>query len=237
MNLRQISILVAVLAVIGIGALVYLTKAPTPTVAGTPATATAPAASAGATRPVPQGPIPGPRLEGLDFVMGHPDAPVTVIEYASMTCPHCARLHTEVKPRIRADYIDTGRVRWVFRDFPLDRMALNAHMLARCAGPERFFAYLDVFFAQQPNWTSGSPDQMTQSLRRLARLGGLSDAAMDQCLADMNVQAAVLNQTMIGEREHRVQATPTLVIDGTVHRGGMSYEELDRVLRPLAGAR
>jgi protein-disulfide isomerase len=179
----------------------------------------------------------GPRREGLDFVLGAVNAPVTVIEYASLTCPHCARLHTEVKPRIKADYIDTGRVRWVFRDFPLDRMALNAHMLARCAGPERFFGFLDVFFAQQQNWTRGTPEQMTQSLRRLARLGGLSDAQMDQCLADMQTQTEVLNQSMTGEREHRVAATPTLVINGTVHRGGMSYEELDRVLRPLAGAR
>ncbi|MFM7346654.1 MAG: DsbA family protein [Tagaea sp.] len=214
----------------------YFTRAPAPSVAGTP-TATAPAASTGSARAVPQGPIPGPRLEGLDFVMGHPDAPVTMIEYASLTCPHCQRLHVEVMPRLKAEYIDTGRLRLVFRDFPLDRMALNAHMLARCAGPERFFAYLDVFFGQLQSWTAGTPDQMMQSLRRLARLGGMSDATMDQCLADMNVQTAVLNQTMIGEREHRVQATPTLVIDGTVHRGGMSYEELDRVLRPLAGAR
>ncbi|MCM0020920.1 MAG: DsbA family protein [Tagaea sp.] len=235
MNLKQISILVAVLAVFGVGAGVYFTQTPKPTATpGAPATASAPAGTA---RAVPQTPIPGPRLEGLDFVMGHPDAPVTLIEYASLTCPHCQRLHVDVMPRLKAEYIDTGRVRLVFRDFPLDRMALNAHMLARCAGPERFFAYLDVFFGQLQSWTSGSPEQMTQSLRRLARLGGMSDAQMDQCLADPSVQAAVLNQTMIGEREHRVQATPTLVVNGTVHRGGMSFDELDRVLRPLAGPR
>jgi protein-disulfide isomerase len=235
MNVKQISIIAAVLAVFGVGAGVYFTqsKAP-PSAQSAPATASAPS---GGARAVPQTPIPGPRLEGLDFVMGHPDAPVTLIEYASLTCPHCQRLHVDVMPRLKAEYIDTGKLRLVFRDFPLDRMALNAHMLARCAGPERFFAYLDVFFGQLQTWTSGSPEQMTQSLRRLARLGGMSDARMDECLADMNVQAAVLNQTMIGEREHRVQATPTLVVNGTVHRGGMSFDELDRVLRPLAGPR
>ena len=235
MNAKQISIIVAVLAVIGVGAGVYFTQKPAP---GPVAVGTSPGATSAAGSPaVPQGPIPGPRLEGLDFVMGHPDAPVTVIEYASMTCPHCQRLHVEVLPRIKAEYVDTGRVRWVFRDFPLDRMALNAHMLARCAGPDRFFAYLDVFFGQLQNWTAGTPDQMMQSLRRLARLGGMSEPQMDQCLADQGVQAAVLNQTMIGEREHRVQATPTLVIAGNVHRGGMSFDELDRVLRPLTGTR
>ncbi len=179
----------------------------------------------------------GGRREGLDFVRGAANAPVTVIEYASLTCPHCARLHTETLPRIKTEYIDTGRVRWVFRDFPLDRMALNAHMLVRCAGPERYFGFLDVLFAQQQNWTRGTPDQMTQSLRRIARLGGMSEAQIDQCLADTNVQNEVLTQTMTGEREHRVAATPTLVINGTVHRGGTSFDELDRVLRPLTGTR
>lgn len=179
----------------------------------------------------------GPRREGLDFVIGAPNAPVTLIEYASMTCPHCARFHADVLPRLKTEYVETGRLKFVFRDFPLDRMALNAHMLARCAGPDRFFAFLDVFFGQQANWTRGTPDQMTQALRRLARLGGMADAQIDQCLADTSVQNEVLAQTMTGEREHRVQATPTIVINGTVHRGGMSYEELDRALRPLAGAR
>jgi protein-disulfide isomerase len=179
----------------------------------------------------------GPRLEGNDMVMGAPDAPITLIEYASLTCPHCARFQAEVAPRLKTEYVDTGKMKFIFRDFPLDRMALNAQMLARCAGPERFFGFLDVFFAQQGNWTRGTPDQMMQNLRRLAQLGGMSAAQMDACLADQTVQNVILTNAMTGEREHKVQGTPTLVINGTVHRGGMSYEELDNVLRPLAGKR
>lgn len=182
--------------------------------------------------------IPGPRAEGLDMVMGAPDAPITMIEYASITCPHCARLHNETMPRLKAEYIDSGKLKLVFRDFPLDRIALNAAMLARCAGPERYFTFLEVFFAQQPNWLRGtSAEQIMASLRRLARTGGMSEAQMDACLANTEVQNAVLTQTMTGEREHKVQATPTLVINGTVHRGGIGFEELDAVLKPLAASR
>jgi protein-disulfide isomerase len=175
----------------------------------------------------------GPRAEGLDMVVGNPNAPVTIIEYASLTCPHCARFNSDVLTKLKSQYVDTGKVRFVFRDYPLDRLALNAAMLARCNGPERFFAYLDVFFGEQANWTRGSPEQAMTALRRLARTGGMSEAAMDACLADTEIQNAVLTQAMTGEREHRVQSTPTLVVNGQVQRGAPTFEELDRLLKPL----
>lgn len=185
-----------------------------------------------------QTPVPAPRAEGLDMVMGADNAPITIIEYASITCPHCAALHVNVMPRLKAEYIDTGKLKLVFRDFPLDRIALNAAMLARCAGPERFFTFLDVFFTQQPNWLRGnSPDQIMGSLRRLARTGGMTEGAMDACLANPEMQNAVLQQSMTGERVHKVEATPTLVINETVYRGGQTFEELDKILKPLAASR
>ena len=180
--------------------------------------------------------VPAPRAEGLDMVMGADNAPITMIEYASLTCPHCAKLHVETMPRLKSEYIDTGKLKLVFRDFPLDRIALNAAMLARCAGPERFFTFLDVFFTQQPNWLRGnSPDQIMGSLKRLARTGGMTEASIDACLVNPEMQNAVLQQSMTGERVHKVEATPTLVINGTVHRGGQTFEELDKILKPLAG--
>ena len=174
-----------------------------------------------------------PRAEGLDFVVGAPNAPVTIVEYASITCPHCARFHADVLPRLKEKYVETGKVRFVFRDFPLDRLALNAAMLARCSGPERFFTYLDVFFAEQANWTRGTPEQAMTALRRLTRTGGMSEPAIDACLANVEIQNAVLTQAMTGEREHRVQATPTLVVNGQVQRGAPTFEELERLLAPL----
>jgi len=175
----------------------------------------------------------GPRAEGLDFVVGAANAPVTIIEYASLTCPHCARFNAEVMPRLKEKYLESGKVRFVFRDFPLDRLALNAAMIARCSGPERFFTYLDVFFAEQANWTRGSAEQAMTALRRLARTGGMSEPAIDACLANVEIQNAVLTQAMTGEREHRVQATPTLVVNGQVQRGAPTFEELERILAPL----
>ena len=88
-----------------------------------------------------------------DMVLGKADAPVTVIEYASMTCPHCATFHTEVLPKLKAAYIDTGKIKFIFREFPLDQLALRGAMLARCAGPERYFGYVDVLFRQQRVWS------------------------------------------------------------------------------------
>lgn len=177
-----------------------------------------------------------PRKEGDDMVIGAPNAPVTIIEYASLTCPHCANFHTGSLPQIKEQYIDQGLVKFVYRDFPLDRAALWASMLARCAGPERYFSFLDVLFRQQSNWARGNDGQQIQdNLKRLARLGGFSDATFDSCLKDKAVETAVLDQSLKGEREFKISSTPTLIINGKKHTGSIAFEEIDKVLKPLAG--
>ena len=130
-----------------------------------PAAPSAPAASANV----------GPRLEGNDMVMGAANAPVTIIEYASLTCPHCAAFSTGTFPRLKEQYIDTGLVRFIFRDFPLDNFAFAAAVVARCAGPERFFGFIEVFFQQQDAWTRGNEQTIRNNMRQIARLGGMSD--------------------------------------------------------------
>src|SRR5262249_52754828 len=182
--------------------------------AQTPAPATpaqTPAAPAGAAPPAapPQGApaqaapanAAGPRLEGNDMVIGNPDAPVTMIEYASLTCPHCAAFENETWPRLKREYIDSGLVRFIYRDFPLDNFAFAAAVIARCAGPERFFSFIEVFFAQRESWTSTPSSARTPqeqnaailaNLRQLARLGGMSDAQFDQCQANRDIQNVVL---------------------------------------------
>lgn len=168
------------------------------------------------------------------MVMGAADAPVTIIEYASLTCPHCAKFHTDTLPKLKSDYIDTGRVKYVFRDFPLDRLALSAAMIAQCAGPERYFTFLDVFFRQQPNWTRGGDQEaMLTSLKRLARVGGMSDTQIDECLKNKQVQDAILASSVAGQNQFQVRSTPTLIINGERHAGALSFEELDKILKPL----
>lgn len=177
-----------------------------------------------------------PRKEGEDMVIGLANAPITIIEYASLTCPHCATFHTTSFPRLKAEYVDKGLVRFVYRDFPLDRAALWASMLARCAGPDRYFAFLDVLFRQQSTWARGSDPQAIQdNLKRIARLGGISDQGFHACLSDKAVETAVLEQSLKGEREFKVSSTPTLIINGQKHTGSVAFEDLDKILKPLAG--
>lgn len=182
----------------------------------------------------PAGAALAPRRENGDMVMGAADAPITIIEYASLTCPHCAQFHTGTLPKLKSEYIETGKVKYVYRDFPLDGIALRASMIAQCAGPDRYFTFLDVFFQQQPNWLRGNDGEaMVASLRRLARTGGMSDAQIDACLGDQKVQDAVLASRMIGEKQYSVRSTPTLIINGKNYSGALPFDELDKILKPL----
>jgi protein-disulfide isomerase len=176
----------------------------------------------------------GPRRENGDMVIGAANAPVTIIEYASLTCPHCARFHNETLPKLKSEYVETGKVKYVFRDFPLDRVALSAATIAQCAGPELYFTFLDVFFQQQPNWTRGNDTEaMLASLRRLARMGGMSDDQIDDCLKNKQMQDAVLASRMGGETQFQVRSTPTLIINGERHAGALSFDELEKIIKPL----
>jgi protein-disulfide isomerase len=177
-----------------------------------------------------------PRREGDDMVMGAASAPVTIIEYASLTCPHCAAFNANTFPQLKSEYIDRGLVKYVYRDFPLDRMALEAAKIARCAGPEKYFGFVDVLFRQQQSWTRGNDaEQIMANLRRLAKVGGMSDATFDACSKDKTVENAVLEQSLKGERELKVGSTPTLIINGQKYTGALSFEELDKMLKPLVG--
>ena len=165
--------------------------------------------------------------------MGDPNAPVTLIEYASLTCPHCAQFHTEVLPDLKERYIATGKVRMVYRDFPLDERALTAAALAHCAGPDRYFGFLDVLFETQSSWAGA--DDYVAALKKLGKLGGMSDEQMDKCLADQNLTNSILQSRLDAQNEHQVSSTPTLVINGEVYAGARSIENLSEVIDPLLG--
>ena len=169
--------------------------------------------------------------EPNEQALGNPDAPVTLIEYASLTCPHCAQFHTEVLPELKERYIEDGKVRLVYRDFPLDERALTAAALAHCAGPDRYFGFLDVLFETQSSWARA--DDYIAALKKLGKLGGMSDEQMDQCLADQELTDGILQTRLEGQNEHQVSSTPTLVINGEVYAGARSIEDLSEVIDPL----
>lgn len=166
-----------------------------------------------------------------DFILGQKNAPVTIIEYASLTCPHCAQFHNDVLPKLKKEFVETGKVRLIYRDFPLDRYALNASMLARCAGPDRYFAFLDVLFKSQSNWTRA--EDPGEALSRLARLGGMQPNEIDACLQDKALQDEVLNQRLDASQRLQVRATPTLIINGSVYSGGLPFDRLKAVIESM----
>lgn len=169
--------------------------------------------------------------EVSERTLGETGAPVTIVEYASYTCPHCASFHTDTLPEIKERYIDTGKARLVMREFPLDQHALTASVIAQCAG-ERYFQFADAFFSMQAQWAQASDPRA--ALTNIARLGGLGEDEVEACLADQAMADSVLQMRLDAVEQHQIESTPSFVIEGEVLRGnpgadGMS-EAIDRAL-------
>jgi protein-disulfide isomerase len=169
-----------------------------------------------------------------DHLLGKPEAPITLIEYASLTCPHCAHFDTEVLPKLKEKWIDTGKVKLIYRDFPLDDAALKAAQLAECSGNDRYYALVDLIFASQPKWAATSdPATAIDDLTKLLRVAGMSDTFIKECIANDKVANTVLERQRGGQKLG-VDSTPTLYINGQQFKGARSVEELDGVFAKLA---
>jgi protein-disulfide isomerase len=166
-----------------------------------------------------------PQLAPDDRILGKADAPITIFEYASLTCPHCAAFDKEMLPQIKTDWIDTGKAKLVFRDYPLDGSALKAAIVARCAPPERFYGFIDILFAQQASWGL-SPDPVP-GIARIAKLGGMSEDQVQACLKDDALQNKILAGRLTAEKDYKVESTPTFFINGKRVVGARSDEILD----------
>ncbi|MBO9397949.1 DsbA family protein [Shimia sp. R9_2] len=168
--------------------------------------------------------------EIVEMAIGAEDAPITIIEYASFTCPHCASFHENVFKDLKVDYIDTGKVKFIFRDVYFDRYGLWASMVARCGGQERFFGMTDILMETQREWTSsGDPVAIADALRKTGRLAGLEDDTLQACLQDEDKAKALVAWFQENAAADNVQATPTLIIDGEQH-SNMNYADLREIL-------
>jgi len=167
-----------------------------------------------------------------DRVVGNDAAPVTIIEYASLTCPHCANFHLTTLPEIKKDWLETGRAKLIYRDYPLDKDAASAAMIARCAPENRYFTFLHAFYAQQKTWARAADP--VNALTQLAILGGMSRDDVKACLANEALQDGVLQMRLDGQIEYDIKSTPTFVVNGKVVRGEMSYSDFNKLLEDAA---
>lgn len=174
--------------------------------------------------------VPGPIK---DMSLGAADAPVTVYEYASMTCPHCARFQKDVFPHIKEKYIDTGKVRWVLREFPLDPRATAGFMLARCAGDDKYFPMVDVLFEQQQNWAFVDANQVLPALAQIAKQAGFTQERFEACLKDKSLYDGVMAVKKRADDNFKIDGTPTFFINGKRFGGELSPEAFDKAVEPL----
>ncbi len=170
---------------------------------------------------------PGPLGE---ISMGNEKAPVTVIEYASMTCPHCAHFALTTFPVFKEKYIDTGKVRFIFREFPFDPIAAGAFMLARCAGNDKYLAIVDLLFATQRTWAVERP---LPALVATLKQAGFTESRVKECLANQKTLDGIEWVQKRGADKFKVDSTPTFFINGKKQSGALSIEELDKLIEPL----
>jgi protein-disulfide isomerase len=165
-----------------------------------------------------------------DRAVGKDDAPVTIVEYASMTCPHCAHFHETTYPELKKRYIDTGKVRFIFREFPLDPLAAGASMLARCADKDQFYPLIETLFQQQRQWAVEKP---IPQLMAIAKQAGMSEQKFNACLSDQKMLDAMQTEQKRATDKFGVNSTPTLFINGKKQVGGVSIDDLAKVIDPL----
>ena len=171
-----------------------------------------------------------------EMAIGNEKAPVTVIEYASMTCGHCANFALNTFPKFKTEYIDTGKVRFILREFPLDPTAAAAFMLARCASNGdggKYFAMVDTLFHQQNTWAVQNPEAQ---LRTITRQAGLTDKSFNECLANQKALEGIEAVRQHGAQKLGVNSTPTFFINGEKVAGALSYDEMVKRVTPYLKA-
>ncbi len=158
-----------------------------------------------------------------EMAIGRDDAPVTMIEYSSLACPHCAAFHRDVLPKIKETYIGPGKVRLVYRDFPLGGLALVAAMVARCGGRQKYFGFIEVLFRSQAQWSRS--DDPKRELARVARFGGISQKDFDACLVNEPLMTDIRERAADAQQKFGIDSTPTFIIEGEKIVGARPFED------------
>ncbi|MDA9749224.1 DsbA family protein [Pelagibacteraceae bacterium] len=165
-----------------------------------------------------------------DFVMGKANAPVTIIAYESMSCSHCADFHNNTLGDIKAEYIDTGKVRFVFRDFPFNYPALAGSMIMRCVPEEVRYDYMNALYKLQKNWIRREHSETRAELYKIMQSGGMQKEDFDACLSDINLENNLLEGVMSAQSEFNIRSTPSFIINGILYSGNKNIKEFRQII-------
>jgi len=166
-----------------------------------------------------------------DKVLGKKDAPITILAFESLTCPHCASFHRNTLPQLKKEYIETGKAKLIFIDYPLDGRAMLASMLARCSGDERFFAIVEMLFGSQQTW--GRAQDVMGELGRIGRFGGMTEEEFKSCMANKALFDGIRKRQLAADKAHSIRSTPTFVINGKKLLGAQPFAEFDKIMKPM----
>ena len=166
-----------------------------------------------------------------EIFLGDKDSKITVIEYASMTCIHCANFHINVYPKIKKEYIDTNKIKFIFRDFPLDKQALYGSLLAKCAPKEKYFDYVKLVLTNQKKWISNN-DEFIKKLINIGKLAGLNEKKIENCFKNEKLVDEIIKIRSIGEKEYNIDSTPSFIINGKKYTT-LNYESFKKIIDDL----
>ena len=165
-----------------------------------------------------------------DFYIGSPDAPVTIIEYASMSCSHCADFHNNTLDDLKSEYIDTGKVRFVFRDFPFNYPALAGSMIVGCVPKDAKYQYMNALYKLQNNWIRREHSDTRKELYKIMQSGGMKQEEFDLCLSNIDLENDILEGVMGAQREFNIRSTPSFIINGVLYSGNKNIKEFRQII-------
>ncbi len=165
-----------------------------------------------------------------DFFIGDPNAPITIIEYASMSCSHCADFHNNTLEDLKTEYIDTGKVRFVFRDFPFNYPALAGSMMMRCVPNNVRYDYMNALYKLQKTWVIRDQSKTRSELYKIMQSGGMKIEEFDACLSNINLENDLLEGVMNAQREFNIRSTPSFIINGVLYSGNKNIKEFRQII-------
>ena len=170
------------------------------------------------------------KISENDFVIGDEDAPVTIIEYASMSCSHCANFHKNTLPELKTEYIDTGKVRMVFRDFPFNYPALLGSMMMRCIPNEVRYDYMNVLYQLQSKWVNRDPNITKKELYKIMQSGGMTKDEFDSCYSNLDIENEILEAVMAAQNDFNIRSTPSFIVNGNLVEGNKNTKEFRQII-------